>query len=1063
MKSTIINTITTITNDKDRLNEANNKLIETLLADLGELQTQVQSGAHLDDVTGKFILLQERLNELKTSYTKQDALNQENKRLILNQVDEINNSFFHDNLAPKISEDNIEKIQFVELVNPEPIIEQIGTYTNNIDRELQQVTRMMKKQTQQDTATIITHIENIKTKFSNLNNMTELLQTEIDNIKRINETYEEYINSYNVSDNLLDEKYFFPSECITEDNPELLSYLKISTSTDDLQIENELVLLKNSINHLDRLTDNDSNGNIGVIITDHKTLDSLLGGATDIITPLTNYQLYYDFVLDTSSKLETLQRLFSRFKNTCREFNIKYIRMYNHVLFIVNYLKLTALDHNKDYQIYNYIGLNTIIYYYEIVQNILKAIKEKTTLGRYFNKYHYINIMILNKFLTFVKDNWKPYSQGCEAYNYNTDQTKETVKRATSKLFLYDHELNSNEYLKKSIFIFNAMRDLLDKFKALASPPVAVYLRINHNPAETIPNNRMVFVKDTVKIGHIKSESLQLCNNSTTVTNATNAIDNVKFAEVFDSETFNDNSVLSKYMSIPTSLAEGKSIMLITYGYSGVGKTFTVFGNREHPGMLQSSIRNIQQKQAIYYRVYELYGLAFPYASYWTKPSDEYYQFIYDYTNNAENPDEINSNNISEFINRIKNDPSNPDNKFKILSETDLTNFQSIIDKIDKTREKTGRIKKTRNNVKSSRSIMIFDFKIKIKDTSNHSEDYVNFVIFDLPGKENIKETFVDNEMCIPLKTTYTYKNIRNMAFLSPLGLMLHIDIATKFYNQFKLCLDKDDFTITRTGVDYTKIHNNDEYYKQLNGDGRDKKGLRGVGIEAVTLGLEIMRYFINKNKFIELAEFYENELFNQDNDPLCFSGKNYSLAPFEGYYINENIIGLLTTILLKLELGEVIEQQKELFLTEAKNKSDFLRNAATGQGTAYDGNIQSEVMAQTYFFRFLGKNIYQNMQTPVPEDLNNLSMNFCGQSLDYWINQTYDYNKIFNVKAPPIKKLLDPYFNNITNFYVFYVVSNDDYSKCDKQIKLISDSKVFLDELNKYRKENINNHDENK
>jgi hypothetical protein len=76
-----------------------------------------------------------------------------------------------------------------------------------------------------------------------------------------------------------------------------------------------------------------------------------------------------------------------------------------------------------------------------------------------------------------------------------------------------------------------------------------------------------------------------------------------------------------------------------------------------------------------------------------------------------------------------------------------MLNFQKIINDIDTIRESKGRIKKTRNNIKSSRSIMIFDFKIKIKETGNYEDDYVNFVIIDLPGKENIKETNGSNDI----------------------------------------------------------------------------------------------------------------------------------------------------------------------------------------------------------------------------------------------------------------------------------------------------------------------------
>ena len=81
----------------------------------------------------------------------------------------------------------------------------------------------------------------------------------------------------------------------------------------------------------------------------------------------------------------------------------------------------------------------------------------------------------------------------------------------------------------------------------------------------------------------------------------------------------------------------------------------------------------------------------------------------------------------------------------------------------------------------------------------------------------------------------------------------------------------------------------------------------------------------------------------------------------------------------------------------------------------------------------------------------NLMSYEFCDNTLNNWINETYDYNKTFNIENPPIATLLNPYFKIINNFYLFYVVSNDNHSQCDKQIKLIEDSKTFLDELNTY------------
>jgi hypothetical protein len=1037
----------------EAISHINDKLIDSLMIELNLLRDKVNKGSNLSDVSSKLLLINKKLEELKNSYESTSITNQQNKRLILNQIDDISNSFFYhnldpktgeDNLYPKIGEDNLEKIKFVELVNPEPILQQTGIFIKNIEDDLEKLVRLINSHIELDKKKLVEYESHINNKMNDLGNINKKINKTIGEIDRINNTYTDYIKQYDKIDFDLNNSYFFPNECLNESNPEMVAYSRISvTSDEELNVDAEFQLLKESIQSINILNPIDKTTTIAKLMTDPNTLDKLLiGGSTEAVQRTPSYAVqshenYYQHVLEYSIKLEELQRNFSYFKNKCRSFNIKYIRMYNHVLFIVNYLKLTVLDQNKDYQIYNYIGLNTIIYYKEIVDKIIESINKKTTLGKYFNKYHYINIQILKKFFNFIKMNWKEYGKYCDTYTQDKYVVTRKIKIATSKLHLYNDKLLDNQSIKKSIFIFNAMKDLLDKFKSLSSPPVAVYLRINHNPTiGDLDESKKVFVKDSSKVGYISNESLSKCTLQSQ--RRQENIGNVKFAEVFDSETFNDNSVLSKYMSIPTFLSQGKSIMLLTYGYSGVGKTFTVFGTHSTPGMLQTAIGNIQHQHGIYFRAYELYGLAFPYKSYWDRKPEDYHQFIYDYTINQKMPSEINSSSIKGFVNQIDRDPITTGTSFKELTHDKLLNFQEIIDNIDSTRELQGRIKTTKNNIKSSRSIMIFDFKIKIKETGDYVEDYVNFVIIDLPGKENIKETFVEGDICIPLKDSLS-SFTRNMAFLSPLSLMLNKTIANQIFTEFDYLSQDENFSITYLGDDYKK--NNSEYINKL-----QKIKDQGNSNSNSNYGLEIMRNIINNNKFDLLSNFYEKYLFNKPTIDGCYKKDKYSLAPFEGYYINENIIGLLSSLLKNLCLNNrVIEVQDEIFSNTAKKHPEFISYAnRKGNKGSYINSIDNEVKAQTYFFRFLLKNSDINLKT-----------NFCGHTIEDWINDSYDYNKIFNVDNPPIEGLLEPYFKYIKNFYVFYVVSNDDPEKCDKQIKLIADSKVFLDELNRYNEDN--------
>jgi len=847
--------------------------------------------------------------------------------------------------------------------------------------------------------------------------------------------------------------------------------------------------------------ENDENGEIFLSYITLGQIDS------NIIMKGTNTNTnneYTNLMIDYITQVQELKQLLYKFQNKCREYNIEYVKMYNHLSFIIDYLGLVQQNNNTNYLIYEYIGLNTVIYYKQIVDKIIQDMKKKTPLGNFFTKYYCINIYILYYFLSKLIDNWQQYSSNniCDKINANIDAKIDiNIKKVVSKLHLYDNDFIFDPQIKKGVFIFNAMKDLLDKNKSLTSPPVAVYLRINKIPSDESLTE--VFKKDTdpKNIGKLSNETIKKCNNNNT------DIGNIQFAEIFDSETFNDNAVLSKYMSIPTFLSQGKSIMVLTYGYSGVGKTFTVFGGNGKNGMLQSSLNSIQQKKAIYYRAYELYGIAFPYKSYWQKndgtpkETKDYHHCIYHYTedNKSYNAIEIKAGEMNDFISKINTtEPEKYD--FKQITTEELNKFSKIINKIDEIRKKEGRIRWTVNNPQSSRSIMIFDFKIKLTNDS-----FVNFVIVDLPGKENIKETFVDQESCIKLKKEYNcvydenrinqtptntliidYNDktlldktlldyTRNMAFLSPLALMLNekfanILINKKYENSNKTFIDyiinikNQPFIFTFKGEDYNykdKDDNTKSIREHMFTYDNDRTSiLNASGSYNIRVGLEIMRNIINNNRFDLLENFY-NEIFEFAKDSQNCTNTNYLNAPFEGYYINENIIGLLSTLLTHLNLStkNVIEEQINQF-TELKNNVDFTNETKykdKDKGIqSYLDKIDTEIKAQTYFFRFLSREKISKIQniefTYIYKKIHKNTVIY-GKKIHQWIDESYDYNKTFNLKNPPIASLLQPYFNNntINNFYLFYVVSNNNPEKCDKQIKLINDSKKFLDKLTEF------------
>ena len=102
------------------------------------------------------------------------------------------------------------------------------------------------------------------------------------------------------------------------------------------------------------------------------------------------------------------------------------------------------------------------------------------------------------------------------------------------------------------------------------------------------------------------------------------------FNHVFSSEKTPDNESIAMFMSIPSKLSMGNGFMLLTFGYSGTGKSYTIFGKKEKKivngietidsarGILQSTLDEVEvADNEIYFRCYEMYGIGFPYANYW--------------------------------------------------------------------------------------------------------------------------------------------------------------------------------------------------------------------------------------------------------------------------------------------------------------------------------------------------------------------------------------------------------------------------------------------------------------
>ena len=620
--------------------------------------------------------------------------------------------------------------------------------------------------------------------------------------------------------------------------------------------------------------------------------------------------------------------------------------------------------------------------------------------------------------------------------------------------------------------------------------------------------------------------------------------------------------------------------MLLTYGYSGVGKTFTLFGKMikttprptKLDGLLQTVLNNIPGDNKIELKVFELYGLGVPYKFYWSRTDSDFDHTIYHYQITPDTTTVIEPTGIRpgpDFTNILDRTQ-----RYQTLKKNQIDGFSDIIEGIDKIRKETGRIKATLNNPESSRSIMIYDFKITFEDGKS-----VSFVVMDLPGKENIFQTFCgsndqnngynEKDKFRPKDVFYKFRNqlgldtpkimsgnynpkmIKTMMYMNPLWLSTIPEIA-EYFDKETTSTDKldptkslDNVPCGATTYELKSTHRTHSYldsfyqanlpdrfklnrdrclmeskanaeqqaqhyggerlndFGKLNPDDLIKLGVAGICDRAK----KNITKLIQESKLTELGEKINNMLEDPDAQR-----KKYGYAGLEGIYINENILGLLEVLSLKIQedrikgdhssqnFKHVVCEQKEIYkelyrkesktpidLQILKDKKNIFEIDENGNKT-YKINNNSPIFVEDDEFysqmRFFQDNISTRPISPkffestAANPFNTFMRSGPDSELNYmnqtkgitkniednknnWINN-YNYNKIFNIRDPPIKSILKPYLNDpqFKNFYLFFVVSNNlkvtklesgtvvsgPTETCDKQLQLLYDTRHFMD-----------------
>ena len=860
-----------------------------------------------------------------------------------------------------------------------------------------------------------------------------------------------------------------------------------SLEQSNIELKRELETLNRSLTQLKGGKESQENRD-GLKIIDDQTI---------LLEKLVNYSIL----------VKELKQVLAKYYKKTMEYNKLYIQVTFYQMFLL--LSTTNQLTNKNTMMYKYISLGTCQYYRRILDILRSKMNQdvKSPEVKYFVKYHYILINKLFNFLTFI------------------NKLDKVNNQKVSKTSIIDID-KSGMQIKNMFHLLNLFKDILENYKQMFQEKVSIFARINDfaNPQTTKsknsnkeytknqaidnrPQDQIIFSKDTER-SDILGISAEKCENSLDAKNYIEDLQNknnkitkgIQFAEVFDSKEFPDNDTLSLYMGLSSQLSQKKGTMLLTYGYSGVGKTVTLFGNKQKNiyGLLQRTLLNIKGQGKILFRVFELYGKGFKYFFYWQNLKNTH-QFIYNYkfkkTNDSlelDNVDEIPDKNINSFVNQINSIESNtiPESYIEI-DYNDFKGFDEIVDQIDNERKKTGRIKATVNNPSSSRSIVLYEFEILIDGT------FVPFIVMDLPGKENIVKTFIDLDDDFDIYNDSDKDNlIRAAMYLDPMYLPTldstysnyiidlvknnHSDIFNQWVNNSKYMAISlkskekvlNSFSNIKRSKKEKKENLGKNQYMEISGgnfNGAKKIDKNSDLIDATNslniqfTATELMKYLIENSYFNVIEEIiiktYKEEKKGLTDGQIGELKRNVSGA-FEGVYINENILGIITYIIkdvMKKDGKKYIETQKDPNIELKRSETQKRLDVKVKEG---DELFTTTLDALTFQFRDFLRTEGSGYMNYLDKKDNNVFSKFVKprndedrlflRQLYLKIENSYNYSKTYKYEEPLIADILKPFLDKLENYYMFYLLTNNDPDfKCEKQMKLLDVSLKFIQAMN--------------
>ncbi len=513
---------------------------------------------------------------------------------------------------------------------------------------------------------------------------------------------------------------------------------------------------------------------------------------------------------------------------------------------------------------YKRLSFGIIEYYYDILNSIIYCLEtmpyeNMSSVQQYLYQFHYVQLKRSYMLFKWLRHEYLPKKQEADNMKRSNPNFKSILEHKIEPLRTRaDANLIFTE--------FQGLRKYLDDYSATVMDKVQLHLRINDfvakqknaqlkasargrdynflldedpesqeyqkkwesgNLAFTNPNDDNI-----LKVNFDLLDKIQVYDNPGTDTiipynilysdvydKMEPTFVGIDFQRIYNTKIFPDSDVISNYMSIAPNIITGKGTVIMTYGYSGVGKSVSLFGRDGNPslgiipsnGILQATLGYFSDVE-IRFRVFEIYGMGTQYNYFWNPENasmdhicfPDITQCVIHHVIDNNNPNHLksvdriifnNKHDIFAYIMDLK-DPRQG-TKFSINAEDTFNlggangasnmakyfdntadgykmrnssyieikhpdqyyNFNTLVGSIDESRKKGLKMKKllkhvvkqikpTINNPESSRSILVYDFEINLNPGSENPI-FVPFIIYDLPGKEDIYRTYVDSRTMI--------------------------------------------------------------------------------------------------------------------------------------------------------------------------------------------------------------------------------------------------------------------------------------------------------------------------